>query len=444
MDALLRGHVRREDARAARRDTRDLLRDGHAGARGAEVGAHLDADALSAFAEQALPDATRARYAAHLADCDDCRRVATQVALTANVALARDEPSAVAVKISGASWRERLAALFAPRAWRYAMPVVALLSVGVVALILMKSVPRGGTELARRNEQTQSNSSTMVAQEENHALQDAKPSSSSTATTTRAEGNAANVAESSVARNAAPAYDDMKKEQAGGAVAGAGTGTAGAVAPTVAAKQPRVEEQNAPPPSSSSVVVMATPVPVPPPPASKPSSNEDEIKVAKDASKEKSADLAAERAQPKQSRKEGERNAAASIAVPEPRSSNRAALRPGEIVATPGAKEDANAAAKKTRRREAQEARDDAENSNAARDKSSTETRAVGGRKFRRDGDAWVDTAYHASQATTNVRRNSEQYRALVADEPELGRIAGALGGEVVVVWKGRAYRIKP
>jgi hypothetical protein len=41
------------------------------------------------------------------------------------------------------------------------------------------------------------------------------------------------------------------------------------------------------------------------------------------------------------------------------------------------------------------------------------------------------------------VRRNSEQYRALIADEPELRRISDALGGEVTVVWKGRAYRIR-
>jgi hypothetical protein len=41
------------------------------------------------------------------------------------------------------------------------------------------------------------------------------------------------------------------------------------------------------------------------------------------------------------------------------------------------------------------------------------------------------------------VRRNSEQYRALISDEPEIGRIADALGGELIVVWKGRAYRIK-
>jgi hypothetical protein len=70
------------------------------------------------------------------------------------------------------------------------------------------------------------------------------------------------------------------------------------------------------------------------------------------------------------------------------------------------------------------------------------ETRSAGGRRFRRQGNAWIDTAYNSSRATINVARGSEQYRALIADEPAIGNIANQLGGEVIIVWKGRAYRI--
>ncbi len=86
---------------------------------------------------------------------------------------------------------------------------------------------------------------------------------------------------------------------------------------------------------------------------------------------------------------------------------------------------------------------EDSERSESESAGSVAETRTVAGRKFRRQGSAWIDTAYSAGQSYTLVRRNSEQFRALVADEPELRRIAGALGGEVTVVWKGRAYRIR-
>ena len=71
------------------------------------------------------------------------------------------------------------------------------------------------------------------------------------------------------------------------------------------------------------------------------------------------------------------------------------------------------------------------------------DTRTVSGRRFRRQGGVWIDTAYQSSTATTIVTRGSEQFRALVADEPGIRAIAAQLPGEVVVVWKGRAYRIR-
>ena len=71
------------------------------------------------------------------------------------------------------------------------------------------------------------------------------------------------------------------------------------------------------------------------------------------------------------------------------------------------------------------------------------ETRSVMGRQFTREDDAWVDTAYQPSRATVRVARGSDQFRALVADEPGLRTIAEQLNGVVIVVWKSRAYRIQ-
>jgi hypothetical protein len=66
----------------------------------------------------------------------------------------------------------------------------------------------------------------------------------------------------------------------------------------------------------------------------------------------------------------------------------------------------------------------------------------VAGRTFRKDRGMWIDTAYN-SGSTTNLTRGSEQFRALVADEPAIKTIADQLDGEIIVVWKGRAYRIR-
>lgn len=71
------------------------------------------------------------------------------------------------------------------------------------------------------------------------------------------------------------------------------------------------------------------------------------------------------------------------------------------------------------------------------------ETRSVAGRQFRKERDVWIDVAYSANQSTTTVTRGTEQYRALIADEPEIHTIAENLKSEFVVVWKGRAYRVR-
>jgi hypothetical protein len=77
------------------------------------------------------------------------------------------------------------------------------------------------------------------------------------------------------------------------------------------------------------------------------------------------------------------------------------------------------------------------------KDSDSDEMRSVSGKRFRREGNVWVDSSYTSSRATINVTRGSEQFRALVADEPEIRAIANQLTGEVIVVWKGKAYRIR-
>ena len=101
-------------------------------------------------------------------------------------------------------------------------------------------------------------------------------------------------------------------------------------------------------------------------------------------------------------------------------------------------KRDSAAANETTRADDAEEKRE----RNLA-DKDQTETISVAGRRFRKTGSVWIDVAYNSSQGTTNVTRGSEQYRALIADEPGIRTIAEQLKGEVIVVWKGHVYRIR-
>jgi hypothetical protein len=68
-----------------------------------------------------------------------------------------------------------------------------------------------------------------------------------------------------------------------------------------------------------------------------------------------------------------------------------------------------------------------------------SETRTAGGKVFKRADNAWYDSAFGGQRMTT-VRRNSSEYKKLDAG---LRSIAENIGGVVVVVWKGRAYRIQ-
>jgi hypothetical protein len=68
------------------------------------------------------------------------------------------------------------------------------------------------------------------------------------------------------------------------------------------------------------------------------------------------------------------------------------------------------------------------------------ETRSAGGRKFRRQGNAWVDAKFKSSMSMKSVARGSSDFSSL---DSGLRSIAQQLGGEVIVVWKGKAYLIK-
>ena len=68
------------------------------------------------------------------------------------------------------------------------------------------------------------------------------------------------------------------------------------------------------------------------------------------------------------------------------------------------------------------------------------EIRSAGGRKFKRQGNAWVDVKFKSSQPLRNITRGSSEFDAL---DSGLRSIAQQLSGEVIVVWKGKAYVIR-
>ena len=95
---------------------------------------HLDADELNAFAEGVVPEAARARYTEHLADCRSCRRIVvslTQAAGTTTSATLKGETR------EGSFWRN-IASWFSLPVLRYAVPALALAAVIGLGLLAFR------------------------------------------------------------------------------------------------------------------------------------------------------------------------------------------------------------------------------------------------------------------------------------------------------------------
>jgi hypothetical protein len=113
---------------------------------------HLDADELNAFAEGQLPVTARQRYVSHLADCDDCRKLASQLAVTTGAAAEARLPASQA---AAESWRQKLSALFAPATLRYAAFAAVLVAVvGIGFLVWQRPEFRNANLIAENQPET--------------------------------------------------------------------------------------------------------------------------------------------------------------------------------------------------------------------------------------------------------------------------------------------------
>lgn len=352
-----------------------------------ENAAHLDVDELNAFAEGMLPERARARYAEHLADCANCRSIVIQLSSAAGVAVAQKEVE----KRSTTTYWDRITAIFAQPVLRYALPAIVLaLALGIGLLALRQEGP--GEFVAQHQPSVQPTNLNVS----NQAIPAGSPAQIETVTkgtaeppprtaTVPVEGPRSETADTSQERTDAAVPKSKGEAEARPAEA----------TPTFA---PDVNTAAAPPPLPGYAA-------------------RDRVGTL---SKEDSFKREAQRAQAEEDKPQtrdadtGNRQAAAKSA---------ASPSTGGVQGW------------MTERRAL-------EVKNKKDSTADEETRTVSGKRFVRKGNVWVDSAYNAS-ATTNVKRGSEQYRALVADEPSIRTFADQLGGEVIVVWKGRAYRIR-
>jgi hypothetical protein len=350
---------------------------------------HLDADELSSFAEGVLPPATRALYAGHLADCDRCRSTVAKLAMAAGGAV---ETKTEQVPAAGL-WRY-FEGIFSQKLMRFAVPVMSIVILAAIAFVWFK---REGREDRLAQTQTQEKTTQPI-----DSLSQPSPA------TGFFTGDSKNKQAKADSAGSQPAKEAKEKTDSKGAAADQETARnegSGSKSKTTSADKPKEEARTT---ENTSVAAAAPAPPAASQPAPKP-----QTRGRDDAAKK-----------------------------PEP--------TPTDTVAKSEVKdEDKGEAADK--REEAEKKKVASEDTAVRRaagiggfmSKRQTETKTVSGRRFMRQDNRWVDTAYQSSASLTNVTRNSEQFRALIGDEPGLRAIAEQLEGEVIVVWKGKAYRIR-
>lgn len=412
MELLLRRHARRGAT-------------GFAGARGAGAkpeAAHMDVDELSAYAEGALPDAARLRYTLHLADCDSCRRMVTEVALSSGIEAKESGTVAQTVETPARSWREWFAALLSPPVLRYAAPALALVAFASIVFVLInrnREIPTLVTQQgqntqspADRNEQREGAAVPTTGTTGDTAGKPGAPASSNTSATTEADSDS--TASRATSNTTAP-------RETGEAATAAAPKTADV---TVNAA-PTVQE------SASEAKQVAQPAQTAAP-----------VDNASERSKEKNDGFLADQKKQESSNATMDGAPAPGAAGGRTARSTQAARSGALGSSSAGSSEDRQQRNEGPANRPATAARSRRDASGADEEYSSTATRTVAGKRFRQQNGIWVDTAYNSSRSASRVKRGSERYRALVADEPVIGAVANSFSGDVIVVSGGRAYHI--
>jgi Putative zinc-finger len=394
---------------------------------------HLDADEISAFAEGALPPATRARYVSHLADCDQCRKQASALAISSGAVVRTEESRSPAIE--GRSFWQVLAGMFALPVLRYAAFAAVVLIVAGVAFVAFRR-PRNEAQMIAANEP--------VNQQRDSAV---KPP------TGFQEGTAGNKQARTETRSASPSQLAAGNDQ----TAKSDTTSKLEDAPAkplpmkeAAPSEPAMAEKKA----GQGEMAKALPSYAPLPPG------ETVTQQKQEAYRQQSAGISGPRQQQKLDSvdkfgQERERDANKDAARADDLARKNTA--PGSVASNqppPSPRRPVDEKAKGpmrnmesntiNRNENASRAEAPKTTSNSSSDRASTEeapqTRSAGGKKFRRQGAAWVDQKFKSSMTLKSVSRGSDEFTSL---DSGLRSIAQQLGGEVIVVWKGKAYLIK-
>jgi len=378
----------------------------------AHKSSHLDADEMSAFAEGVLPPAARAQYVSHLADCDQCRKQVSSLAIAAG-AVTRVEQTA-ADKIERRKLWQILAAFFAVPVLRYAAFGAMLLIVAGVAFIALR--PRTGPrELVADSKQQEPVTAVKPPADRNGSL------NPEVATTRSA----------SASQSPATSDQNPKRDEARDAES---------TAPPLQPMKETALPADKPEKKAEESTVAQKPGYAPAPPGetqglARPQSGTGGVVTMSDSRKEAANKVPAADRERDMAKDSGRSDDAS-------RTTSQPAIAMRRVQDEKQKGPSRNMDNVQANAQSANEVR--AEPPKTSRGVTSTEdspqTRSVGGHKFRRQGNSWIDQKFKSSMTLRSISRGSDEFAAL---DSGVRSIAQQIGGEVIVVSKGKAYLIK-
>lgn len=343
---------------------------------------HLDADEISAFAENALPENVKRKYTIHFADCSRCRSILSNlIALNAETQVEIVQPLKTEKAATAIPWYRKL---FAYPNLAYTMGALVLAFSGLIAYVVLQNDSASpGFEISQISEPTEKAQAPSFEQvtptEESFSNSMMSNSMMSSASPNISEANAAPVLTENKTINALTANSNMSV-------------SAPPKVPANESSRAEISQNNfALSPNNSNLQAKI---------ANSNITAKEKEEIRKEDSQNKKAETLKD----------------ADSAKPAPNSYN--------VQLPIQERNTADNLLSATAKKKAQK---------------TSETTSVSGKSFKRANNVWIDSTYKG-QSTTNISRGTNEYKKL---DSGLRSIVEDLGGTVVVVWKEKAYRIQ-
>jgi hypothetical protein len=387
---------------------------------------HLDADELNAFAEGALPLAARSRYVSHLAECDQCRRQATDLAI-ASGAVVRVAPEVSETPERRSLWATLVGSLSLP-VLRYAAFAAVLIIVAGVAFVALRRRSEGPTLVASNEPRQEQPVSAVKPQTPAGDVQNReetnKTSQPPQASQTPVPGGVISTTDG------LPKFDNTKAPAT--------------IAPAEASKEIAAAEME-PMKKTESVTVQSKPGYAPAPPGESQSGRFGQSQTQTGAAQSVGGGVKMQQQADKSQAEDRDREAGKDARLDDAarQRANDYALaqqRAADEKQKGGPSRNMSNTAMNNNSNEVLRTESPRKSDGPPAGEEGTQTRSVGGRKFSRQGNRWVDQKFKSSMSLINISRGSDEFAAL---DSGLRSIALQLSGDVIVVRKGKAYLIR-